>query len=353
MRKIEFKEFLALFLADSSVDFYNSKLNTVKRILGNDLDLVVSDFNEIIKAKKLLAAEDSYVRKVFDYYISYHYAPDQIRPVSATPHGSKKKSSAAQLPRIFAQGPIVQYRKDVPLHKRDEVLRSALENEYGTIIQYAMDILQNIWEGDMPYIPVYLSKKQPVDEYYIDMKLVDEIRKKLNIGIVLTDEELDRMRENKIRQDVLGRFFPGEQPYIEIYFNNLSNPYLERANNCLAHEYMHFLHYYYAVQGGAVNPFENEKLNEALADFFGMLYSHRRGTPKDLDVGEDEYWAWIRWQNTDWPYAYALKFFKKPYKSKLIDYSFAEMDAAIKKMRNVFKKTADPATAFCVLEKNP
>jgi hypothetical protein len=84
-----------------------------------------------------------------------------------------------------------------------------------------------------------------------------------------------------------------------------------------------------------------------LADFFGVLYALDQ---KYIAVAEDRYNLWKSREKTGWPYSYALKFFKTPYKMNLIDYSAAEIDDTIRKFRDVFTNTIDPNNAFKILK---
>ena len=60
---------------------------------------------------------------------------------------------------------------------------------------------------------------------------------------------------------------------------------------------------------------------------------------------EDRYDLWKDREGTDWPYSCALKFFEKPYKLKIKDYSNTEMDDATQKFRDVFRNTINPKDA--------
>ena len=63
--------------------------------------------------------------------------------------------------------------------------------------------------------------------------------------------------------------------------------------------------------------YRNANVSEALADFFGTIYSLKRATDrfvvtaKDrIAVAENKYNSWVKWDGSGWPYAYALYFMK-------------------------------------------
>jgi hypothetical protein len=116
----------------------------------------------------------------------------------------------------------------------------------------------------------------------------------------------------------------------------------------LAHEYWHFLHAYYVstITRNTVDPFEDERVSEAMADFFGVLYSRERG---DSEIVEERYASWRRNDKNVWPYAYALHFLLEPYKGKLSAYGDAEIVQACGKLRQVFKSTPNVAVALDIL----
>ena len=351
MKKEEFKEYLSLFYAKGTVDDKVSYCNKAEKILG-DLEDVVHDFLKIAAAQNKLAAEPSQVRKAFLDYIGFTYSP-KIKNSAAT-IGPKKSGKVVPEPKIFASGPIVQYRDDVPAAERDEALREALELEYPYILQYASKILAPFVNGNMmPYIPVYLSKETPQHERPASRSYINKLKKKAEKEKELTDEEWRILETKKIRNTVLGRFFSGTEPYIEIYYRHLSGgtkaERIAEAKKCLAHEYMHFLHCRYATQHGVANPFENENLSEALADCFGVLYSRQTGDCEDELVAQTRYMRWNKLKGSGWPYAYAIYCFPKRRKQYLWQYNALGITKAENNLRDIFGLTKDSKAAFGVL----
>lgn len=366
-RSKEYKKFLSRFFEKKkTVSNYACYCNTAERVLGRDLDDVVCDFNEIAKALASLAAEPSYVRKAFEYYISFYYAPKQSWADSDTEgeekpgddgdvaKNSHQKGTIMPIPKKISFEPLVQYYSDVPSVERDEDLRAGLELEYPKILAFAQKTLGALVDPDLHYIPVFLSKETPFSKpVLVDKRYINRLKRNYEKGKELTQDQLAILDGGMIRSEpIVASFFEGEAPYIEIYYNNI---YCSKSHNLtfaimyLAHEYMHFLHYSYVAQRGIADPLNIKKLNEAMADFFGVIYSMDLGGKDDKAVAQRRYEIWLGRDGSGWPYAYALKFFNKPYKYRLIDYSSIQTDNAIQKLKNVFAKTTDPKEAFKLL----
>lgn len=352
MKKEEFRAYLSLFYKKGTVDDKVSYCKKAEAVLG-DLENVVHDFLKIAAAQKKLATEPSQVRKAFLDYIGFTYSPKTKNGASTI--GSKKSRKVVPEPIVFARGPIVQYRSDVPAVERDENLRRALELEYPRILQYASKILVPFVNGNLqlPFIPVYLSKETPEHEHPASRGYINRLKKKAEDGKELSSEEWRILETKKIRNAVLGRFFPGVEPYIEIYYRHLSSKKdaerIAEAKNCLAHEYMHFLHCKYATQHGVANPFENKKLSEALADSFGVLYSYQTGIVEDDLAAQTTYMRWNELKGSGWPYAYAIYCFPKRRKQYLWQYTAADITKAENKLRDIFGLTKDSKAAFDAL----
>lgn len=347
-RSNEYKKFLSRFFEKKkTVSNYACYCNTAERVLGRDLDDVVCDFNEIAKALASLAAEPSYVRKAFEYYISFYYAPKQS-------WADSQKGTILPMPKKPSLEPLVQYYSDVPSVERDEDFRAGLELEYPKILAFAQKTFGALVDPGLHYIPVFLSKETPFSKTVpADKRYINRLERDYGKGKELTQDQLAILDGGMIRSEpIVASFFKGETPYIEIYYNNIycSKPHnLTFAIMYLAHEYMHFLHYSYVAQRGIADPLNIKKLNEAMADFFGVIYSMDRGGKDDKAVAQRRYEIWLGRDGSGWPYACALKFFNKPYKCRLIDYSSIQTDNAIQKLKNVFAKTTDPKEAFKLL----
>jgi hypothetical protein len=125
--------------------------------------------------------------------------------------------------------------------------------------------------------------------------------------------------------------------------------YVSMVMNVLAHEFVHYLEHEYCKHN-KVQHYQDVRVSEAIADFFGLLFSCYRSEiiriAFDWDVVEKRYNAWIEREGSGWPYAYALHFLRAPYKSKFSEYSDAELDAACEKLRRVFKATTNAGVAL-------
>ena len=317
---------------------------------GKDMDEIILSHQNISNVYKKLKAIEKNENSINAYMASLnHYlkfAFEQGGLIKSVSNPKKIDSFA---------GPIVQYYFDVPTAERDETLRKTLEVEYPKILQFVEDV----FSGRKGYIPVYLSKEAPSAKVYkLSKKFMDELRNKLQEQRNISDSERSLIYEILERKgyitNIIAQFFPGEKPYIEIYYKNLPTyNSLESAINILAHEYMHFLEYEYCFNNGC-EAFADDRVSEALADFFGVLYSIKRGGKFDLEVAWNRYVAWKVLDGSGWPYAYALYFYqvkgkKMNFSSTILDY---EKFGCVDKFREVFKATPKPVDAYNNLTKN-
>ena len=252
---------------------------------------------------------------------------------------------------------LVVYENSVPSHERTLGLCEFLRAEYDKIRDFARDVLQNIWQV-FPPIPVYLSKEQPEEIFHHDRK---NLMKKIRVICKKCDREycapdcpaFDRIMEEMVFTcPIRGKYYHGKEPHIVLYFKNFPKPcdlhepeFITAIAKTLAHEYLHYLHDCY-VKNVVKKPFDDKRLSEALADFFGVLYALKQ---KYIVVAENRYKLWQDLKETGWPYSYALKFLEFPYKSKLTCYSATEIENAKQKFRDVFQNTNNPGAAFKIL----
>ena len=129
--------------------------------------------------------------------------------------------------------------------------------------------------------------------------------------------------------------------------------FLAQIANTFAHEYLHFLEFYYCVSHKAMSS-KSENVSEALADFFSMLYSLNKADKEDLDVARKEYSAWKRYWGSNWPYAYAICFYwvngnEEGYTNQFSEYNRLGI---IRKFIDVFQKTPTPYKAETCLTSN-
>jgi hypothetical protein len=148
-----------------------------------------------------------------------------------------------------------------------------------------------------------------------------------------------------------GMFVENPCPHIEIYFNQFGascwDEYLAQIGNTLAHEYMHYLEYEHCRRHGQKS-FVDERASEALADFFGVLYSINRSSKNDLKVAIKKYDRWKELDGSGWPYAYALYFYcvngnEMSFSSNYSDYI---RHGFVNKLIDVFSNTLNPKDAY-------
>ena len=341
-REKEFKKFLSDNFAASTAKHYYDYCTYIEELVKMDMDDIALDCRNIDIANKSI--EDNYalksikeIKNGFNAYLKFAFE-----------QGMLAKSVTSSMKIDSFAGAIVEYYSDVPVRERDESLRRALEDEYPKILLFA----KNVFGVNYGYIPVYLSKEAPPARIYpVSEKFIDKLRQKLQEQRAVSDKErglISKIIERKGYQtSVLARFFSDEKPFIEIYYKNVqceANA-LEMAINSLAHEYMHFIEYVYTAKNFAA-AFGDHRVSEALADFFGFLYSIKRGGKLDLEVAEDRYVAWKVLDGSGWPYAYALYFMKKRIKDFSPIFADYKDEGCINKLVEVFNATPNVADAY-------
>jgi hypothetical protein len=183
------------------------------------------------------------------------------------------------------------------------------------------------------------------------MKKINEM---VASGMVVDLSTTRRILRHKMR--ICGTFVDEPYPHIEIYFNQFSascwDEYLAKVGNVLAHEYLHYLEYEHCRRNGHES-YADDRVSEALADFFGALYSIDRATKNDLAVALNKYNLWRVLDGSGWPYAYALYFYcikgkEMPFSSNYADYI---RHGSINKLVDVFDATPIPKDAYDKLMK--
>lgn len=369
-REAEFRNFLINLRKKhkhppSEAERYVKICHRIERYMGGrDMEELVISQAEVIATEKVLETKGSFTdtRAVLHAYHEFASNTTTGRtPISSTTHSTIKAGIESYKAYPDVAG-LVVYENSVPSCDRVSGLCEFVEKEYEKIRAFARRLLMNIWQ-DFPAIPIYLSKERPEKTYYYDREfLFEKMREycskcdkhRCEPPYCGVSEVLKRYAP--FTDYIAGRFYDCNEPHIVLYFKNFSKPH-DMSNNqfkaaikqTLAHEYLHFLHaYYVAVTGYTCKPFDDERLSEAMADFFGVLYSRECG---DSTIVEARYTLWKRRNKDVWPYAYALHFFNKPYKSKLSEYSDSEIDAACDKLRKVFKLTLNAKDAIDKLTK--
>ena len=346
MRKEEFRKYLldAGSKAGTAMDKV-SNCNVIEKRLGCDLDSIVTDDGEIQKTLDALEAlrrnkriNGSRYNKSFLNYVDF---------------------SRQGLPRPGADSETahIRYAHDVAASEQLPGLCRFLEDEYAYLLAFAKEIFGTLPGGSLHRIPVILSKKRPRKTYrnedpYINRKLT-ELEKQ---GVPITNRTVEKL--SGFTDAVVGCFFGKDEPYIELYYTQINGScpeaYRAKIATVLAHEYAHYLEYAHRGPCGQNAPKE-ECVSEALADFFGLLYSLKRserGGQYDLPVAKDRYDLWVARFGSAWPYAYALYFYRvngrtHRYCARVDGY---KSNGCVAKLNKVFRQTPDPQQALRTLQ---
>ena len=249
---------------------------------------------------------------------------------------------------------LVRYNTNVYENEKVENLCSRIESEYRELVyHFARDIFDEHFRQDFPpLIKVVLCKECPSKIYLnSDAYVTKKVNELIKRGKMLSPTDVSKILRFNMR--IAGEFISGDVPYIKIYFNQFEaksmEEYVSMVMNVLAHEFAHYLEFEYCKRY-KVPHYQDERVSEAIADFFGLLFSCYRSEivigAFDLDVVEKRYNGWLSREGSGWPYAYALHFLRTPYKSKFSEYSAAEIDVAREKLRTVFQATPDVHVAF-------
>ena len=126
--------------------------------------------------------------------------------------------------------------------------------------------------------------------------------------------------------------------------------------NVLAHEYMHYMEYRYCLLRG-VTSYKNEKLSEAMAEFFGVLYVLQRkcfsnyALNEKANVAEHRYNEWVNRFGTCWPYAEALHFYTVNGNTSGFSFNYADYvnNGATNKLVEVFINCFDHKCAYKIM----
>ncbi len=353
-RELEFKMYL---IKNNKNKKYITYCKNIEKAFGGlDIDEIISSHQKISKVQDNLRAcgtGDGCIKSYMsglNSYLTFSASYKAFAPVICS--GGRSKLTD-----------LVTYENSVPESEEITGLCEFLEDEYEKVRAFASNVLLGVLR-DFPAIPVYLSEKCPTKTHYCDREfLLGKMRERCvkcqrencqppycSISGVLEQYAPFTYR-------IGGEFYGGEEPRIVIYFKNFDKPsmhnemYLAQIVKTLAHEYMHFLHYYYVktVAPGVTDPLWHESLSEALADFFGVLYSLKRGTTYDVKVAQERYKMWKKRFHSGWPYSYALYFVNHLPKPLHTDYDDYYKYGSVCKLVDVFKKTSKADEAFDLL----
>ena len=300
---------------------------------------------------------DQLVRVV--YQVLY---PDGYARASTKTVRRKRKTNPKPLPPFTppVEGPdqpsmLIRYADNVPANIQVSGLCQYLEGAYECIVGFARHLLSNHRDVlDFERIPVILKKERETRVYEnSDEYVKNKINQLIAQGVSVTTEDVSRILRTNSR--LLGMFVEKPQPHIEIYYLQFEatsfEEYAALVAQTLAHEYTHFLEYSYCRRQG-VKPFSDDRVSEALADFFGFLYSlncydlyvahwHLRAAEKTYD-------GWQKHIGSSWPYANALHFCCVGGKElKFVpDYYAYSRHGCDEKFVQVFLKTHRPKDAY-------
>lgn len=288
---------------------YINYCNNIERAFGGkDIDDIISSHQSISKVRTKLEAMFPKKHSVDDYMAGLN----QYLKFAISSHASAVVSSTVSGAPVLYH---VARAKGVPLSNDVILVAETLEQEYAYIVQFAKDLLQ---QGCFDYIPIILSDETPMQD------------------------------SPDGGEKILGRFYHSEKPYIEIYYRNGDPNCPAQFRKCLAHEYLHYLHCAYA---GSAYDSAKKELKEALADFFGVLYSVHRHEKDDLAIAQVRYNQWEKLFGSYWPYAYAL-YFSIVHGDAMkfsSNYSQYEKHGSIGKFIQIFFTTTHPDNAFDAL----
>ena len=244
-----------------------------------------------------------------------------------------------------------------------------LERHYECILSYGRELLgleEKLVPQHRERIPVILSpavkmRTYEMDNVYRSRKIAKLARERG--GAITQNEVYDILQQKTIKNLVAGEFRIDHKqfgPYIVLYYNVIGGDTEEEQiaafANVLAHEFMHYMEYRYCQSLG-VTYYKNEKLSEAMADFFGVLYclyAHSRWPePALLKPARDRYERWEELFGSSWPYANALYFYTVAgktmgYSKRYMDY---EIHGSVEKLIHIFSICDDAQKAYDKLTK--
>ena len=230
---------------------------------------------------------------------------------------------------------------------------------YSNIIHFARNLFCEFVEIDweMDRIEIRLCDKCPIKswpkgDYYLSKEIFNANNKKERKLTVNEIHEI--LKEKNFTDKVLGRYISSEA-VIEIYYMNFrANNLFELVSmiyNTIAHEYMHYLeHKYCSIK--KKKAFTNDFLSEPMAEFFGLLCSINYGYPEYIEVAKHRYDSWITREESHWPYAEALYFFKVNSKhlTFISNINYYYDNDSIKKLQIVFSECHIPKKSYKTLK---
>jgi hypothetical protein len=303
-RENEFKLYLENNGTPAMLKDYPSHCKAIEKSMHSDMDDIIIDYKKISTVKDFLLSNGypAVYMSGFNAYLKFAFS-------------TTKSISTISVTSVTSTYYHVARAKDVPLTPEVELVCQTLEQEYAKIIQFAKKLRLR---GSFDAIPIIISNETP-------------------------EQDSPEGGEN-----VLGRFFGSIKPYIEIYYRNFKPHDAAKIRNCLAHEYLHYLHFTYA---GIEYDNAKKELKEGMADFFGFIYSINLNGKDDLKIAKNRYNSWKRNFGSYWPYASALYFLRicgneMKYSTKYDNYV---KYGCIGKFVQVFLSTEHPDDAYLAM----
>lgn len=212
---------------------------------------------------------------------------------------------------------LVRYERDVAEWEQIPELCARLREEYELIIDFWREKLGKYISCQLGEIPIRLSKKMLQKTYtnsdeYIAKKIDEAQRREERL---LSSEKLTEIIRNarSFTHRIAGHFVQEYHfesgrigPCIVLYYlvPNAADPdeYFAKMAQTLAHEYLHYTEFMCHEDLA----FKNKYVSEAMADYFGVLYSFERG---DILLACARCELWRDRFGSNWPYAHARYFY--------------------------------------------
>ena len=344
MREKKFSDFLRIYPTIKSlkvVENYVSHCRVMESML-EDLDAIAGDYaKENVALEKAKEKGDRYCRALKLYF-----------------------DFARENPCVCATcwEPMSQYfyrlSDDMPPDDYFDIM-PAMESEYEGILAFGRDeFFGKVCEERIERIPVLLSPEIKKRTYKpSNEEIAEEIYELFNPNCRNASKKdivaiLEKAKQ--FTDTVTGEFVKAEQPYIVLYYKAIGGKNKEekiaRLANVLAHEYMHYMEYRYCL-AHVVESYRNEKLSEAMADFFAELYTLKNeyyASKERKTVAKRRYDLWLERFGSCWPYAKALHFYTvcgntMNFSDKYCDY---EQHGSVKKLCEVFGNSYDSMAAY-------
>lgn len=344
----KYKNLLDNVCADMNIKLKTISLNNIDGIINN----VKNDISYVRKAHG-----NSYVAALRKYK-GYLLCINNKTELSDIPDKPKLPQTG-----MDENGYFIRYADDVEDMEKVPGLCYYLEGEYEMILVFARKLFGDR-VCDYNRIPVVLSKELPTEQYRLSSeekaKMIDfKYRNGHKPSIKESEKIIDK---DSITFPVLGRYFGlkadgNNDPYIVLYYKNFGTCDLElykaKIDQTLAHEYMHYTHNLIAKDTFNGKGKHTEAVKEAVADFFGVLYSvwsHKND--KKIEAALDRFNTWVDYFGSNWPYSNALWFLLDGDDlfafSDQFDY-YVNNDATRKFIKVVFESKNDKKTAYSVL----